>query len=340
MLSIEQSKKAARTYLEAGIPVFMWGKPGIGKTDSIYQLGEDTERPVFLFTSNIREPVDLRGLPTIDRDKSGKATRARWLNPPDLPDAERDGEEGILFLDDVLTAPPAMQAPLFGLALTGTIGDYTLPPGWWVIAASNYTTDKAGVTRINQALANRFGHIEVAPTVDDFTAWANSADIAPEVIAFIRYRPNLLHDSEHPDVTGAFPSPRQWAKAAKVIEAPAAKSDSKLRLALTRGLVGEGAATEFEGFLRIYESIPSLDAILINPRGHKTPTDVAALYAVASGLARRCDARTFENALAYMSDCPKEFEAMFVIDASKRNPKLTHTKAFAKWTCDNQSVLL
>ena len=343
MSGINDAKALTNYYLNKGIPAFWWGKPGIGKTDAVYQLADESKRPVKLFTSNVLEPVDLRGLPAIDRDKNGMAISTRWLSPADLPNEKRDGKNGILFLDDVLTAPPSMQAPLFGLALTGKIADYTLPKGWSIIAASNYTTDKAGANRINLALANRFGHVEIAPTVDDWCSWAmNNTDIIPvAMIGFIRYRPALLHNMEAVHVTGAFPSPRAWAKVGSIISDKQNTSLSNtMRHQLTKGLVGDGAASEFEGFMRVFSELPNLDKVLADPDNTPVPSEVSAKYAIATALARKVKTNTFQNALKYMSRIDKEFSVVMVLDAINYTPAVQQTQAFAQWASKNQHMIM
>lgn len=344
MSSITEAKKLTNMYLDIGMPAFWWGKPGIGKTDAVYQLAEDMGCSVKLFTSNVLEPVDLRGLPAVDRDpKTGVAINMRWLSPADLPNEKRDGKSGILFLDDVLTAPPAMQAPLFGLALTGRIADYQLPKGWHIIAASNYTTDKAGANRINLALANRFGHVEVTPTLDDFCKWCidNAKTIPGHIPAFLRYRPKHLHDMMDVGPTGAFPSPRQWAKVGRILtNLDSSPASDTLRHQAISGLIGPGAAAEFEGFMHVYRTLPNLDKVLADPVGTPTPTEVSAMYAVATALARKVNPKTFANAMTYMERVGKEFSVVTVIDALKITPAIQQTPVFAKWAANNQSIML
>src|SRR4051812_39364086 len=111
---------------DAGDPVMMWGAPGIGKSDIVHQLGARKKRKDIEFHAALRETVDLRGIPVPDM-ASGKT---RWLIPDELPNAERDGEFGYLFCDEINQSSPQMQGVLGGLILYGVVGDYRLPPGW------------------------------------------------------------------------------------------------------------------------------------------------------------------------------------------------------------------
>lgn len=341
-LNISDAKRAVLAYMEANIPCFMWGAPGVGKSDAARQVAAAYADgvPIIDFRAILRDPVDLRGLPTID-NKTGVA---RWLPPSDLPNEARDGSQGILFMDELNAAPQSVQAACFGLVLDRKVGEYRLPDGWRIIAAGNRQSDRAAAQRMPSALANRFAHVDVEPTVQDFTAWAATSGIAPEVSAFVRFRPNLLHDMKpldgQPDLR-TFPTPRAWANVSKVLDSFAnAPNSATMRMTLVTGLVGEAAATEFEAFIRVYQNLPSLESILVAPKQASVPTEVSALFALASGLARKVDKKTFSNGLTYAKRLPKEFEVMFTIDAAKRDQSITHTNDFITWATDNQSVLV
>lgn len=106
-----------------------------------------------------------------------------------------------------------------------------------------------------------------------------------------------------------------------------------------RGIVGDGAAAEFEGFIRVYQQLPSLDLVLANPNSAPVPSEPAAKYAMASGLARKVDAKSFENGMIYAQRIQgREFEIMFTVDAVRRDNKLSHTQVFTDWAVRNQDV--
>lgn len=337
-MDIKNAKKAMLAYMQHDIPTFLWGAPGVGKSDAVRQVAKEVDNtltdgiPVIDFRAILRDPVDIRGLPSIDH----KAGIARWLPPSDLPNEDRDGPEGILFMDELNAAPQAVQAACFGLVLDRKVGEYHLPPGWRIIAAGNRAGDRAAAQRMPSALANRFAHIDVEASTEAWAEWANQTNLAPEVVAFIRFRPALLHnmDTAQSDLR-TFPTPRAWASVAKFVNDT---TDTDFRFQLVKGLVGEGAAIELEGFLRIYQNLPSLDAILTAPKQTKVPDEVAARFAIASGLARKVTQNNFKNAVIYMERMPKEFEAMMVLDAIKRNGKIAHCAAFVEWASKNHHI--
>ena len=173
--------------------------------------------------------------------------------------------------------------------LDRALGEYRLPDGWTVFAAGNREGDRAVTSRMSSALANRFVHLSFEPDLDDWSRWAmGQADLRPEVVAFLRWRPDLLHRFEPAEK--AFPSPRAWASVSHIL---AATPPAEIEFALYEGTVGRGAAIEFTGFLRVFRSLPSLDGILLNPATAPVPDEPSALCAVATGLARRATDQNF-----------------------------------------------
>ncbi|MDR6954154.1 hypothetical protein J2X65_003522 [Ancylobacter sp. 3268] len=320
-------------YLDEDTPAFMMGPPGIGKSAIARQIAVSRGWNLIDFRASTRDPVALMGLP----DLSDATTK--WKVPDEFPQVERDGEEGILFLDELNAAAPSMMAAMFGLVLDRRVGDYQLPPGWRVVAAGNRQADRAAAQRMPTALANRFAHIEVsADTSGDHdnvhVEHFNTIGVDPILIAFLRFRPALIHSMPTNDAL-AFPTPRSWEQAAKYIGKPSSR-----RLSLITGVVGEGAAAELEGFIRVYQNLPSLDLVLSKPDTTQLPADPAARFAISAGLARKVDERTFANAMVYMRRLPREFEIMFTVDAVRRDTKLSHTPTFTDWAVRNQDVTL
>lgn len=327
-MNLNNARATVSAYLDADQPVFLWSPPGTGKSDLVRDIADERGLPLIDFRAVLRDPVDMRGLPAIVDGQ------ARWLPPSDLPNVERDGKEGILFLDELNAAPAAVQAACFGLILDRKVGEYRLPPGWRIIAAGNRQSDRAAAQRMPTALANRLAHVDIDPDVDTFTAWANKHDISPIVVAFIRFRPGMLHVMEGSDLR-AFPTPRAWASVSKIASAP-----PQLRLGLVTGLVGEGAAAEFEGFVRVYSTLPSLDQVIAHPETTPVPSEPAARFAIAAGLGRKAKTENFAAIMTYIRRLPREFEVMMAVDAVRRDAKLAETKAFQDWAVRNQDVTL
>jgi hypothetical protein len=313
---------------DAGDPTMIWGLPGLGKSDIVHQLGAKKGRKVIEFHAALRETVDLRGIPIPDLATG----TTLWLVPDELPNAERDGPEGYLFCDEINQASPQMMGVLGGLILYGVIGDYHLPPGWRVIAAGNRVSDRAAAQRMPTHMRNRFAHLFVTPDVNAWCVWANANHVAPEVVAFIRLRRELLHMMPKGD-ENAFPTPRSITKAAKYVNAP-----KEHRMRLFASLIGDAVAAELDGFIELYRSLGSLDDIIADPDGASVPSEPSLRFAVCTGLGRMATRKNFPSIIRYAKRLNRESEVLVVTDATGRDASLKNVAAYGKWAVDNQDL--
>lgn len=312
-------------------PVMLTGAPGVGKSQVIAQFAKAHDLRLIDVRTILLDPVDLRGLPHLHEG------RAAWAIPDFLPRIDRDGERGLLFLDELLTAPPAVQAACYQLVLDRRLGEYELPPGWSILAAGNRQEDRAGAHRMLTALANRFIHLTFDIDVDEWVSWALSAGMPTELIAFIRFRPELLHKFEPTAKEAAFPSPRTWQYTGETL---LSRPRSSVEHALYVGTVGEGAAAEFTGFLRVFRSIPDPDVVLMSPASAPVPNDPATLYALAGALARKATRDNFERVVEYIERLPAEYAVVTVRDATTLHPACCETRTFIQWLAKNNDVLV
>jgi hypothetical protein len=308
-------------------PVFVWGPPGVGKSDIVAQVAQERKVELRDVRLNLLDSVDLKGFPTIAKNKA----QMTWLPADFLPTAG----EGILFLDEMNSAPPAVQASAYQLVLNRKIGDYVLPDGWSVVAAGNRETDRSVVNRMPSALANRLTHIDFEIHLDDWCGWAVDNGVSADVIGFLRFRPDLLHMFD-PNQR-AFPTPRSWAFADKLINS---HLDREVEFDLVKGTVGEGAASELMAFIKLARELPSTEQILLNPEGTAVPESPATLYALTTSLAMRANPNVFDRMMTYVNRMQKEFQVVFVRDATRRDEGVAKTKSFTKWGIDNTSVLV
>jgi hypothetical protein len=322
---------------DAGDKVFLWGSPGIGKTEIVHQLGERKKRKVIEFHATLREQVDLRGVPVVNTET--KTTD--WYPPSELPQAERDGEAGYLFCDEYNQAPPQMQSALGGLVLTGKVGEYEMPKAWIVIAAGNRVSDRASAQRMPSHVRNRFAHLIVVPDLPAWCDWANKNAVAPELVAFLRLRQGenggkgLLHVMPKGD-ENAYPTPRSWVKAAKYVNAP-----KQYRAKLIAAHVGTAYATEFDAFIDLYRSIGDLQDIVKNPKAAKLPNDPSTRYATCTGLARMATKGNIANVVEYVKRLKhRESEALVMHDATTRDEALKNTAIYGAWAVANQDLTI
>src|SRR6266481_3132637 len=317
--------EALRVLVEAQQPTFIWGGPGIGKSAIVRQVATSLEVALQDVRALLLDPVDLRGLPFLGPDG-----RSKWATPDFLP---TEGE-GILFLDELNAAPAMVQASCYQLVLDRKLGEYTLPDGWAIVAAGNRDSDRAVTTRMPTPLRNRFVHLEFEVDMQEWCEWAIRAGIRPELIAFLRFRPELLSVFSRDD--NAFPSPRSWEFVSRILNS---KPDQSVEHELIAGAVGTGAATEFSAFLKMFRELPNIDAILLNPRTEPVPPEAAAQYAVASALAHSASDTNFDQVHTYLKRMPAEFGVLCVRDATLRTPDIRHTPAYTAWAISNHSVL-
>lgn len=311
--------------------VMLWGAPGLGKSAIVHQLGARKNRKVIEYRANLREPVDVRGIPVPDL----KTGLTRWLVPEELPTVARDGEESYLFLDEINTASPQMMAVLMQLVLDRKVGDYVLPEGCKVIAAGNRVSDRAAAQRMPTALRNRFAHLFITADVGAWCDWANANGVAPEMVAFIRLRRELIHRMPKGD-ENCFPTPRSLTKAAKYVNV----TNIGRRQKLFAAHVGADVAGELNGFIELYQSLGDLEDIVANPETARVPTEASQLYAVCTGLGRLATRKNFGQIMKYAARVRDEQQVLLVHDATVRDPKLKETAHYSAWAIKNQHLIL
>lgn len=322
---------ALGTLLKIRQPVFLWGAPGVGKSQVVAQVAAGRGLALIDIRAILLDPVDLRGLPRI----SAEGTSV-WCPPGFLPGPSHPAE-GILFLDELNSAPPLVQAACYQLILDRCIGEYRLPDGWSIIAAGNREKDKAVTHRMPSALANRMVHLDFEVSAEDWLNWAQSAGIRPELTAFLRFRPKLLHDFDPLLAGKAFASPRSWEFLSHILDASPAHD---VEYDLFQGAVGPAAAAEFMGFLQVWRELPTVDSILAAPETARVPTEPAAMYAICEALAQKAGPLTIEALTAYAGRLPAEFGVLLMRDAVCRDEALVHTPAFGRWAESNARVLM
>ncbi len=257
-------------------PVMLWGPPGVGKSQIVAQVAEKQQVPIIDLRLSQMEPSDLRGIPF--RTDQGTVD---WAVPSILPDSRRHQATGILFLDEINSAPPSVSAAAYQLILDRSLGEYRVPDGWAIFAAGNRQGDRGITYTMPAPLANRFSHYELDVHLDDWVAWAHANKIDERVIGFLRFRPELLFEFDPASNPVAFPTPRSWEFAHRALQKFA--KDSNLLLGTLQACVGPAAGVELQAFIDNLQQLPDINAIL---RGEqvKAPTAIDLQYALASAL--------------------------------------------------------
>lgn len=322
-------------------PVMLWGPPGVGKSQMVAQIAAKHGTPMIDVRLSQMEPTDLRGIPFRVNEL------VEWAIPAMLPDAVRHGYQGILFLDEITSAAPAVSAAAYQLILDRALGAYEVPPGWAIFAAGNRQGDRGVTYGMPAPLANRFAHFEVETNLDDWAAWAYAHGIDERVIAFLRFRPELLFDFNPAHNPIAFPSPRSWEFAhralAKFGDQPA------LLLGAVEACVGPAAGIEFKAFIDNLDSLPDIDAIVAGDAAN-VPKETDLQYAVASALVSRAvrvrgtpdESKVYGNILHYADRFPtREMGVMLVSDLQRAvGERIFALPQFAQWAKNVADVML
>ncbi len=259
-------------------PVMMWGPPGVGKSQIVMQVAAKHNVPVIDIRLSQMEPSDLRGIPF----RVGE--HVEWAVPAMLPDAQRHGAQGILFLDEITSAPPSVSAAAYQLILDRKLGAYEVPLGWAIFAAGNRQGDRGVTYSMPAPLANRFSHFEISVNLDDWVAWAYQHGIDERVIGFLRFRPELLFDFDPAHNPVAFPSPRSWEFAHRALQKFG--HNREMLVGSLQACVGPAAGIELSAFVENLDKLPDIDAI-VNGESVKVPKEIDLQYAVASALVGR-----------------------------------------------------
>ena len=257
-------------------PIMLWGSPGVGKSTLIRELCRSLDIGFVDVRLAQREPVDLRGLPVPDGDEVRWLLSSEWPRDPD--------SKGIILFDELTAADRTLQVAAYELILDRRLGDlYQVPEGWLICAAGNRSEDRAVAMTLSSALANRFCHLELEPSLEGWTRWATRQDLSPEVVAFLRFRPQSFFSMQG-NLERGWPSPRSWERVARLLRVNQSLSEDSLAL-MVHGLVGEGSGTEFLAFRRWAAELPDVPALLRGEVDFRNPERADQRHALCTALA-------------------------------------------------------
>lgn len=261
-------------------PVFMWGPPGIGKSELVAELTEDLGGFMVDLRLGQCEPTDLRGIPYFDRDRGVM----NWAPPIELPSQELADKYPVvvLFLDEMNSAAPAVQGAAYQLILNRKVGTYTLPDNVVVIAAGNRESDKGVSYRMPSPLANRFVHLEVRPDFESWQTWAVGKKIHKDVVGYLSFAKQFLFDFEPKSASRAFATPRTWSFVSDFLYDEDA-TDAELT-DLIAGTVGEGVAVQFMAHRKVAGQMPNPNDILAGKVKELKVKEISAMYSLTISL--------------------------------------------------------
>ena len=328
--------EALHALISERVPLHIWGACGVGKSQIVAQVARDLDFEFLDVRAVQLDPVDLRGLPRIASDQT------EWVPPKFLPTTGR----GILFLDELTAAPQMTQAGCYQLVLDRKLGEYVLPDGWVVIAAGNPASERGVHFSMPRPLRNRFVHLDLEADLNDWCKWAVKSGVRPEIIAFLRFKPALLHDGDVTSDANAWPTPRSWEMASNVLKGFARRQqsgsslgDSEIEAQLLEGTVGPAATVELVAFLRLFRQLPSIEEILLNPETAPLPNEPSAQIAIATALGRAMTDHSIGQGIKYLDRMPTEMRVLAMRDASARTRAITHTPEFIRFGVEYAEVI-
>lgn len=313
------------------VPVFMHGPPGVGKSALFQQIARERQLEFLDVRLLMHEPGDFK-FPLVE-DRMTRRQQIRKVIKfvtPLLP--KRRDFKGFIVLEEVPQAPQIMQAMAMQLVLDRRIGSYTLPPGAFVFATGNRASDRAGASKVITPLLNRFTHLEVVVSVQDWLDWAFGAGIHPWITTLIKLKPELLHQFDPMKPDRAFPTPRSWAFASAGLK-NRALTESEIRKVKVAGCVGRSAALELEAVIELYEALTRrypIERIISQPADTPVPPlhEASVAWALAGALASRASKKQKQEvhaAMQYVMRMPLELAAYGFFAVSRAGGMLAMT---------------
>lgn len=314
--------------IPARLPVMVTGAPGIGKTDIVQAAASASNAECVVMHPVVSDPTDFKGMPwCFTKDGQPMAEFVAFGELQKLMNADHPM---VCFMDDVGQASNAVQSALMQLILARQINGKKISDHVTFVAATNRRGDRAGVSGILEPVKSRFTTIvELEADLKEWITWAIGAGIAPQIIAYLRLRPeHLVNFKPTSDLVNS-PMPRTWAALSKLISIDLPKS---MKLASYAGAIGEPTAVEFASFENVWQSMVSPDVVLSNPKAAPIPSEPSALYALATALAMRVTKDSMQRYVTYIdrliSDGKAEFAAVSMQTAITRDQNLANTGAY------------
>ena len=278
-VSPNNAKKAIIRAFKKKRPLFVWGPPGIGKSDIVHQIGDTMEALVIDIRLSLWEPTDIKGIPYY----AANDNTMKWAPPTELPDAKTAKKHKwiILFLDEMNSAAPAVQAAAYQLILNRKVGSYVLPDNVLIVAAGNRDADKGVVYRMPAPLANRFVHLEMKVDFDDWFQWATENKIHTDVVGYLTFAKKDLYDFDPKSPSRSFATPRSWSFVSELLEDD---DDENTTTDLVSGAVGEGLAVKFMAHRKMASQLPDPSDILSGKEKELKTKEISAMYSLTVSL--------------------------------------------------------
>ena len=312
------ARKAIKKCFTKKRPLFLWGPPGIGKSEVVADITQELGGLMIDLRLGQMDPTDIRGIPFYNRDLN----KMDWAPPIDLPDTETASQYPVvvLFMDEMNSAAPAVQAAAYQLVLNRRIGKYVLPDNVVMVAAGNRESDKGVTYRMPTPLANRVIHAEMKVDFPSWQDWAVRNQIHKDVVGYLTFAKQDLYDFDAKSSSRAFATPRSWSFVSELLEDE--DTDDNTITDLIAGTVGEGLAVKFMAHRKIAGKLPRPEDILSGKSKDLEVKEVSAMYSLVISMCyelkdaveKKVDDKKFhemaDNFFAYMM---KNFETELTV---------------------------
>ena len=271
-----QAKRSLLKAFKHKRPLFLWGPPGIGKSELVADIAKELGGYMIDLRLGQMEPTDIRGIPFYNKEVG----KMDWAEPIDLPDEELASQYPIviLFLDEMNSSAPSVQAAAYQLILNRRIGKYKLPENVVMVAAGNRESDKGVTYRMPTPLANRFIHQEMKCDFASWQDWAVTHNIHKDIIGYLGSNKQDLYDFDPKSSSRAFATPRSWSFVSEILSDD--DSDEETITNLISGTIGEGLAIKFNGHRKISGRMPKPEDILTGKVTTLDVKEVSAMYSL------------------------------------------------------------
>ena len=279
-VSPNNAKKSILRAFKKQRPIFIWGPPGIGKSDIVSQITETFDNSHLIdIRLSLWEPTDIKGIPYY----ASNDNTMKWAPPVELPDEKmaKKYKTIVLFLDEMNSAAPAVQAAAYQLILNRRVGTYKLPDNVLIVAAGNREADKGVTYRMPSPLANRFVHLEIKVDFDDWFAWAVQNDVHQDVVGYLSFSKKDLYDFDPKSPSRSFATPRSWSFVSDLLEDD---DDETTTTDLVSGSVGEGLAVKFMAHRKVSAQLPNPSEVLAGKVKTMETKEISAMYSLTVSL--------------------------------------------------------
>lgn len=329
---------------------FLKGSPGIGKSDIIKQVAKVLNLKVIDIRLAQSDPTDLAGFPVRNPQTNRMEYAPLDTIPlegdeiPINPKTEQPYAGWLILFDEITSAAPAVQAASYKIILDRLMNQTPIHNKVSIVTAGNLESDRAIVMKMSTALKSRFFHYHLETNLDEWLEeFAYPNNIHSDVISFLRYKPELLHNFDPDSAEDTFPCPRTWEFVNDFINVAEEPLFSKPHhLICIAGAIGQGAAYEFKNAKDLFDNCPSLDEIIKSPMTAKLPEELSQLFSISTLISSGATNENIPQLIQYIGRIPKkyiEFQVLTVKDIVKRKPELESDPKLAQWMLTNAKLL-